>query len=322
MTPTEEKQIRKFNDMSDDVAISVFSTKDERSKEIIKFCERLSDLAPNIRVKQEKEENEPFPSIRTGYGLRWYGIPLGTELSPFLETVGMKDDAQLPEHVRKHIDNIKAPAPFKLFVSQHCHHCPATVRQIAPMAAASSMIGLSVIDASHFTEMAEQKEIKAVPTLLLEEDFRWTGQIDIEEVAKVMVKRDITEISVQSLKSMLEQGEVQRIADMMIKEKKIIPAFIDLLIHPIISIRLGAMVVMEEIADQAPKVANKVTSPLWNSFSTMDDTIKGDTLYILGMSGGVDILDNLENEAQKSGSNEVREAAYEAMEMIRERHLS
>ncbi len=322
MTPSEEKQITRFNDsLSDKIVISVFSTEDERSEELLKFCEHLGNLAPHIEIKKKKEENEPFPSIRTEYGLRWYGIPLGTELSPFLEAVGTKDYVfeQLPKRIRNHLENIKTPAFFRLFVSQHCHHCPAIVRQMVQMTAASEWISMSVIDAFHFNDWAEPEQIRAVPALLLEEDFRWTGQVDMEEVADVMVKRDLSEISAKSLKSMLDQGEAQRIADMMIKEEKIIPSFMDLLIHPVISVRLGAMVAMEEIADQAPKVANKAIAPLWDRYDTMNDTIKGDALYVIGIAGDIDILDDLERAARESDSDEVREAAEDAMEAIRER---
>jgi HEAT repeat protein len=105
---------------------------------------------------------------------------------------------------------------------------------------------------------------------------------------------------------------------MMLDAQKIFPAFYELLTHEKWPIRLGAMVVMEEIAAQAPGIAPEAIDPLWGRFEGVSDQVKGDILYLYGEIGDRKAIAWLEEVTAGKFNAEVKEAAKEALEKIPE----
>jgi len=322
MTPQEEKQIRKWNSgLSVDIQISLIVTQDKRSREFIDFSENLTRLAPKIRIVREEGEAKEAPAIRIGHALRYHAIPLGTELEPFLEALSVLDKKVpgIPMSIQDHIEKIRLPAELRLYVSQQCPFCPVTARQIIPLPAANEFITLTIIDCTLFPEMAQSNRIQSVPTVLLDEQFRWTGSFRLEELVEIITNRDPAKLGTSSLKRMLKEGNAVQLAEMMLDKEKIFPAFHDLLIHKKWPVRLGAMVALEEIADRNPELAAQVIDPLWERFHHAEDQVKGDIIYILGESGDHKIAPRLEMILGGQYHSEVKEAAKEALEKIAER---
>jgi hypothetical protein len=321
MTPEEEKQIKEWSSrLSEEIRIELVLTKDNRTDDFREFCETLSELVPTLRITKEKEEAEVPPSIRVGNRLRYQAIPLGTELDPFLQALEMSHKhPQLAEPIRNRLTKITMPALLKLYVAPQCPFCPATVRQLVPLTFGNKFIHLTVIDGMFFRETAESDHIQSVPTLLLEGGFRWTGSINLEELIDVMANRDPSELSAASLQQMISEGNAGRLADMMLENEMIFPGFIDLLLHEHFSIRLGAMVAMEQIADENISLAAKIVKPLWDKFADQDVQVKGDILYTIGECGGEDILPDLKMILDSPYKSEIKEAAQEAIENIEAR---
>jgi hypothetical protein len=319
MTSQEEKQIRKWNsELSSDIHIGLLVTEDQRSKEFEGFCENLTQLAPRIRVaREEGEPNEP-PGIQFGHNLRYHAIPLGTELAPFLEVLSVSDGkaASVSASIRDHLTRIKLPALLSLYVSQQCPFCPVTVRHLTPLLALNEFIHLTIIDCTLFPEMAQSNRIQSVPTLLLDEEFRWTGSFGLEEVIEVMTNRDPAKLSSPSLERMLKEGNALRLAQMMLDRQDIFPAFFDLLTHKKWPVRLGAMVAMEHLTSSNPELAARAIDPLWERFHHAEDPVKGDIIYILGESGDRKIAPRIEMILSGAYDAEVKEAAREALEKI------
>jgi len=323
MTPQEEKQIEAWNHISPrEIDIHLVLTEDERTRGFIQFCEDLSRLAPKIRILRKKEDAGKVPAIRITPSLVYEAIPSGTELEPFLEALSLvaKKQADIPSHIRGHLDKIGIPAALRLYVSPQCPFCPASVRQLVPLAFASEFVSLTVTDAELFPEMARSDNIQSIPALLLDEHFRWTGTVQTEEITDILAKRDPAEISAASMERMIIEGNVFKLAEMMTDRKTIFPAFVELLAHEHFTVRLGAMAAMEEIAEQDLKTASEVVVPLLEKFEMADAQVKGDILHILGESGGSGIILNLKKIAEGEYGTEVREAAKEAMEKIQERN--
>ena len=322
MTSEEEKQIREWNnELSGDIQISLLVTEDQRSKEFMGFCENLTHLAPRIQVAQEEGEPNEAPAIQAGHALRYHAIPLGTELGPFLEALSVSDEkaSSISVSIRNHLEKIKLPAVLRLYVSQQCPFCPVAVRHVTPLLAINEFIQLTIIDCTLFPEMAQSNQIQSLPTLLLDEQFRWTGSFRLEEVVEIMTNRDPAKLGSSSLERMLKEGNAAQLAEMMLDKEEMFPAFLDLLIHKKWPVRLGAMVAMEEITDRNPELAAQVIDPLWERFHQVEDPVKGDIIYILGESGDYKIAPRMEMILSGEYHAEVKEAAGEALEKIEAR---
>jgi len=322
MTPEEEGRIRKWGDgLSRDIRIGLFTTEDKRTRQLGDFCENLAHHAPKIRIVQEEDEHNEIPAIGIGSGLRYHGVPLGTELEPFLEALSNSDrgSSDLTPSLLDDLKEISLPADLGLYVTPQCPHCPVTARQLIPLAAASGLVRLTVIDCVLFPEMAKSQKIRSVPTVLLDGQFRWTGSLSLEELVEVMRNRDPAKLSATSLEGMLKEGHASQIAKMMLHKEMVFPAFIDLLVHEKMFIRLGAMVIIEEIAGQNRGLASQVMDPLWERFHESGDRVQGDIIHVLGESGSDQLVPRLETILEGSHHREVKEAAQEALDKIRGR---
>ncbi|HHC23926.1 MAG TPA: hypothetical protein ENK58_00715 [Desulfobacterales bacterium] len=319
MTPQQEKQIADWNSrQSDEIQIRLIETKDERSVKFSRFCEELSRIAPKVRVVREKNESSEASVIQIGDAVRYHAIPLDAELEPFLDALGMpgKKHADIPGHIQNALDKIDMPVELRVYISLTCPFCPATVKQLLPLAFENKLIRITIADGMLFPEMAQSDNIQSAPTVLLDGRFRWTGSLELEELLEIMTNRDPSDLSAASLERMILEGDAFRLAELMLDKEKIFPAFPDVLAHNLFSVRLGAMAAMEEIAEQNIKLAATVAEPLWEHFQGQGDEIKGDILHILGESGNADIIPRLKTISDGSYNAEIREAATEAIEKI------
>jgi HEAT repeat protein len=91
----------------------------------------------------------------------------------------------------------------------------------------------------------------------------------------------------------------------------------ELLVHKKWPIRLAAMVTFETIAEENPTLVRHAVPYLWDNFSTAEDTVKGDILYLLGKSGDTEIIPELETVLNGPYDNDVKEAAKEALEILK-----
>ena len=317
MLTSEERQLlaKSATRLTHEIHIRLVVTDDDQSAEFEKYCELLASLSPKIRIKKEREASYRPPSIGFEPSILLHALPQGTELSPFIELMlaecnpGVADN-ETPER------NFEIPAMFKLFVSPVCPFCPVMMKKLFPAALAYPALHLTVVDVALFPEMAKSDEIKSVPTLILDNTFRWTGSIDMDDLFKVIRHRDPVKLSMESLKSMIVNGDAFRLAEMMITEQKIFPAFVDLLIHEEFSTRLGAMAAAEELAEKDRGIAARLIDPLLDCFENQNDQIKGDILYIIGQAGDSRIIPFLKDIISGEYTSDVKEAAADAIDNI------
>jgi len=304
------------------IVIDLVSTKDERSEAFQDFCNHLARIVPEIRIKTETEDEFTLPGIRIE-NIFYQAIPVDKELELFLNRLA--DSAffarQLPVTVRGLLNRLGLPAPLKIYITPHCPFCPVTVKQLLCVAAASKFIKLTLIDGTLFPELANLDNIRSAPTVLLDDQYRWTGSIQIQEVVEMILNRDPSRLSATSLEDMLKDGEAVRVAEMMTASGKIFPALLDLMVHEKWPVRLGAMVAFETMAAHNQELAAQFVPLLWERFFQVKDVVKGDILYLLGQSGDGGAIAKLESILIGPYSDDVREAAADALEEIRCRSL-
>jgi hypothetical protein len=312
MTPDEQQQVRMLNDkLENEISIRLIGNAHEASNAMAAFCEELATLASGIRLIREKDDERQAPVIEVTESIAYSGVPTGTELAPFMEllsTVGRTDTAGLSA--------ITAPAILTLYVSSMCPHCPAMVRQVYPLCLKNRNLKLSIIDGPAFPELAEADNIKSLPTLILDNNFRWTALVDVDELVQIIGSRNPAVLGVASLKGMIQDGNAYDLSEMMVSEKKIFPAFVELLVHPEFSVRLGAMAAIEDVAERAGSLAGQVVVPLMDLFDQLDDQIKGDILYVIGVCGDKGAVSFLGSVATATQNEELWEAAEDALEAI------
>lgn len=320
MTSEEEKKIAQWSKtLQNSIPIDLILTGDHRSDAFLDFCNNLSRIASSVLVKTDKEDLSEPPVIRVG-NVTYQAIPTGSELEPFLKLLsGLNSDAaQLPLPVQSKLVKIQIPAPLKIYITPFCPFCPATVTQLLCLASVTESVKLTVIDGVMFPEAAKSDRIQSAPTVVLDDQYRWTGSIQLAEIVDMILNRDPSRLSVSSLKDMCAEGNAARVAEMMLDRAKIFPAFPELLVHAKWPVRLGAMVAFETIAAQNSQLAAQAIPFLWQHFRKANDTIKGDILYLMGVSGSKEIIPQIEAVVNGSYHSEVKEAAAEALEELRQ----
>ena len=119
-------------------------------------------------------------------------------------------------------------------------------------------------------------------------------------------------------KWIVKEGDADKLAGMMVAEDEIYSGALELLSDPDWSVRMGMMVVLEEVADKRPDLVRRIYPYLLDMLDREDDNQRGDVAYLLGNIGDATVLGSLEvllNDA----NTEVAEAAFEAIQQIRER---
>ena len=320
MTPEEETRIRQFNETLDEtISLQVYLPEDARVEQIDAFCKRLTQLAPKIKISDAVDVGDEVPALFVGSNLTFRAVPSGPEMEPFLSALGYlnADHSELVASITQDLANI-LPAELNMYIAPTCPFCPGVLQQLLPLPFAVPSIRLTVTDGMLFSELAEQDDIRSVPTVILDDAFRWSGQIDQSEIIEALTHRDPTNLKRSTLQHLLldEEGGAYRLAAMMNSQGVIFPAFFDLLLDETFTTRLAAMVVMETLAQENPDLARTALTPLVERFEAAADPVKGDVLYVLGELKSKQALPFIETVLEGDYAEEVKEGAREAMEEL------
>jgi glutaredoxin len=288
MTPQDEQMIRQAAFLESDQLPTIVHARDEggAGAELALFCDRLRELVPGLKIKNDSDIPFPAPVLVVGkHGNIGYQVALsGKLLGCFLDALAdaAQQDAGSDRQVEDQLKAIDLPVILKLYVAAQCPHCPQSIRQLQTLAARSPLIRLRVVDAALFPREAETDQIRSVPTLILDDQYRWTGSVNTEELISLCVQRDPAQLSAGSLRQLIEAGDAARVAGMMIAAGKLFPALSELLVNDRWSVRLGAMVTAEYLADEAPELGLELCRSLWERFSRLSPQIQGDVVQVLG----------------------------------------
>ena len=316
-------QIRKWNSgLTGDVTLRLVRTQGPQSRAIEAFLKEFCELAPRIVVEETSGGDDDLPGIVINESWAFHFVPEGMELDPFMEFLSALDrgEADISDDIRGILKNYGGRILLTLFMSTHCTNCPVVMRQIVTLPLVNPMIHLTVIDGLLFPDLASKEQIKAVPTLIGEDGVRWTGQIRLEVVIETLLKRDEEQFSAQILEQMITQGNAAALADAVIRTGRLFPAFLDLLTSELFSIRLGAMVVMEDLAERAPNLARTVLEPLWGRMADADEAVQGDIVYLIGVVGDADWIPKLAAFIESGLSPDLEDAARDALESLGDEH--
>ena len=281
------------------------------------FTAALSQMVPQLTIRRNPDDAFCRPALIIGprANIAFQAVPSGLELDPFLEALAVGDDDSnlLGTGTMALLAQLTQPMDLVLYIGAHCPHCPQTVRRLWPLAAAGADIRLTIVDAALFEERARAHGVRSVPLLIMDGQFRWSGLPDLDEVLTIGLKRNSRLISADALRRIIEAGDAGHAAKMMIDSNNIFPALIPLLTHEKWSVRLGAMVTVEYLADEAPALADRLIGPLWKDFRRYAAPIQGDVTHVLGSIGSDKAQSVLKKIAAGPFEEEVVGAAKEAL---------
>lgn len=319
MTPDDEALIHHFSSaVTKDLTLHLRLTSDA-PQGFTDFCRILSTFIPHVHIQTANNAAYPLPSIQIISGLDYHAIPTGKKLELFFEAIMVANALKPPPDLP--LDHIHLPAHMDLYIADQCPYCPGVLKHLLPLPILNSAINLHVIDTGVFPEAAHKQHVQSVPTLIIDDRFRFTGPITLSEIIAVLSDRRPAQLSTQTLKNLLQDGRASDIARMMREANEIFPAFLPLLIHTKWPIRLGAMVVIEELAATDVQLATQCIPALWEKFPYLDDTVKGDILYLCGEAGTIDIIPKIDTVLHETDNAELKAAAQDAISEIRARFL-
>ncbi len=322
MTPEDLDSIRAYRlDGRTPGKIVLAQGKQAIGERLSLFCGQLQKEMPDVTIKRDSDIpfGDPVMVIGRHANIAYYTLPTGKFLPLFLDALDTGQEADLPSagETETAASPLDLPAGLKLYVADQCPHCPGMLGQIQALANTTPMIRLQVINAALFPEMAQADKIKSVPTLILDDRFRWTGRVDAAEVLNICANRNPADLSADSLRQLIEDGQAAQVAEMMMESGQVFPALIDLLTHPRWSVRLGAMVTAEYLADESPALAIDLCRSLWQTFSDIAPQAQGDVTHIFGLIDDDTTRRYLQSIVGDDFEKAVREAAQEALAGMR-----
>ncbi|MCP4671894.1 MAG: hypothetical protein GY857_11375, partial [Desulfobacula sp.] len=275
-----------FKSVESLVRIKLITTDHVESSQFINFTKYFTGTSSRLIIESEKSEND-LPCFLLKENITYSALPLSKELAPFLEALSQINSSpvRLSNSILQSLDKIDIPVNLKLYIALECPHCPNVVKTLMPLAMVCKNLHLHIIDGTLFPETAQKDGVMSAPCLILDDDFRWTGEVSAQEIMEMITNRDPSQLSATTLKNIIEQGDASWIAKQMIEQKKIFAGFIKLLLHEIWSVRLGAMVIVEELADTDSKLAAELCPKLIELFDEQNVPVQGDILYALGEAG-------------------------------------
>lgn len=299
--------------------ITILASDHKEQKKFTGFAGTWTSLSPGL-VWETGDRASELPGFALADNIIYSALPMERELAPFLkglETIAAA--APLPAETRDLMDQIQLPCSLTLYITLQCPHCPAMVDTLIPLAAASDKIHLHIIDGSLFPEKAGADKVMAAPCLILDNDFRWTGQAAQAEILSMILNRDPAGLSTATLKNILENGDADWIAEEMIKRGKIFEGFPGLLVHETWSVRLGAMVVVEALGEQAPDLGLALAPLLMDAFDAKDISTQGDIFYALGEIGNLETTAWIVEKSAGLTHEDLKDAARDALDAIESR---
>ena len=280
--------------------------------------EQLAGLTDKLQPLYEFDAEAGAPFLEVKGNLRYFSLPTGLELAPFLQTLRILSGggSRLSLRTLKMLETFLIPTRLEAFIAPACPHCPALVVLCSDLALASSYLEVSIVDVTLFPEQARERGIRAVPTLVINGEERLVGALEEVVLVDRFVNRELAAFHSETFRRILKEGDARKLAATMLAEGVIPGSALALLSDHDWFVRLGMMVVLEEISTHRPELARRACPYLATLLSHQDPNRRGDAAFLLGLIGDAKVLERLEPLAE-DGSPGVADAAREAIKRIR-----
>ncbi|QEW07856.1 alkyl hydroperoxide reductase subunit F [Nitrincola iocasae] len=171
------------------IEITVSTDESAKSKELLGLCQEIAELSDKISLKQLTDGSERTPSMAIAPvgetpRVRFAGIPMGHEFTSLvlalLQSGGYpsKAEAALIEQAK----SLQGEFHFETYISLSCQNCPDVVQALNLMAVLNPNVTSVMIDGALFQDEVTEREIMAVPTVLLNGKPFGQGRMTLKEI--------------------------------------------------------------------------------------------------------------------------------------------
>jgi hypothetical protein len=303
-----------LSDIGDTVTLGFLSTDHPENKRFEKFVEEFASLSERIRVEVRESAGENLPAIVVGGKVYYHAIPDKTEFTPFMDAISLsvKDRPSVPA---------KNGADLKVVVMAGCIHCPNAVRNAVGFAFSNNGVRVSIIDGMMFKDAIEKFDIKSAPTTIINDQVFLTGVIPEKDLARWVYRTNEKHFLIDDFVKMIKEGNAHKLADMMIDDGVIYQDFLSLLWDDKWSLRLGTMVVLEDIYEKKQSLIKTVIKEIEKHLFDNDLRNRCDAAFLIGNIGGKDSIPVLESAMTMRQEDIFLECVEEAISLIRRTDL-
>lgn len=160
-----------------------------KSAEMLSMLRDLASLSPQLSLIESREDPHRKPSFalnRAGQsiGIRFSGIPMGHEFTSLVLAVlqaggvAPKVDAETLAQAAA----LQGEFRFETFISLSCQNCPEVVQALNVLALVNPNVSAEMIDGALFQAEVEERQIMAVPTVLLNGEAFGQGRMNLKEI--------------------------------------------------------------------------------------------------------------------------------------------
>lgn len=309
-----------LNALQERVIIKVNLTRNSLSAQFQTFIDELASVHEKLQPLYLTHSEDDPPSIEIQPNLRYMALPSGRELPPFLQSLLSRSwgEVSLSSKSLSALETFITPTKIEVMMSPACPHCPTVVGLVNQLALASTYVETTIIDVTLFAGYGRKYGIRAVPTVVIDEQDHLAGTISENLLVDRLANRDPSTFHPDTFKKIIKEGDAERLAGMMVADGDLYSGSLALLADSDWSVRMGMMVVLEGVAERSPDLVRRAYPYILDLLEHEDDNQRGDTAYLLGLIGDASVMDRLEvllNDANP----QVAEVAFEAVQRIRER---
>ncbi|MEN9904946.1 MAG: alkyl hydroperoxide reductase subunit, partial [Pseudomonadota bacterium] len=161
----------------------------ETARQMRELLETIQSLrADKISLRLDGQDlRKPSFALQRSDGslkLRFAGLPLGHEFTSLVLAL-LWTGGHPPKVEQEVIDQIKAldgDFSFEVYMSLSCHNCPDVVQALSLMAVLNPKVKTTVIEGGAFQAEVEERQVMAVPMVLLNGEVFGSGRMTVEEI--------------------------------------------------------------------------------------------------------------------------------------------
>lgn len=116
--------------------------------------------------------------------IRYYGAPLGNELTTLIEAIVMTGTGQtdLSDQSRARLRALSRPVDVKVFFTPTCVYCPRMIALANQAAIESSLVKTTAIDATEYSDLVRRYNVNGVPKTIINDSAEIMGAVSEEDL--------------------------------------------------------------------------------------------------------------------------------------------
>ncbi len=251
-----------------------------------------------------------------GY-IHYLCLPKPDKNNPFWELVScnLHTHNMLSKETKSRLYNLDYIAQIKIFISSGCPHCPHMVRAAILLAQTSRKITVSIIDIEKFPKLVNKFKISSVPFTVVNNEFFINEVVPVTKLAEIILTKGTEHYSKEALLSQVQSNNIDSATEFLLSQTQGADFFIAIWKKSTLSLRIGLMLIGEQILSENPKFFNNVVIKFISLLEVKDDALKGDTIDLLGQIGSTEAKEPIEKLLQDANPDIV-EIAQEALESL------